>query len=316
LRAGAILHPSLPPAHRAWDPGPEPPPETLWFHPCPTDPQCRYCNRDQGDEEPGFDWSFVDAVYCISLRSRRDRFDVAVEQFHRLGLCRHVTFLRPVKGPRGGVVRAIWEAHRACLSHARGRGAATALVLEDDVVFLPWMRPHHLERAAAAMRDLPRDWRGFYLGHLPLRSYFVRPRVVRTVSASLHAYVASPRLMDWLIATDWEQPGWGRALFGYGLDAAYAALPGMYAFFPMLAVQSLSPSDHTGTHKPKRLAGLELQPLIESFGVRGGRLMQYLHALLTPMWWLFAAIVPRFGCGWVRRGPPEILPPTGGSTPR
>jgi hypothetical protein len=38
---------------------------------------------------------------------------------------------------------------------------------------------------------------------------------------------------------------------GRTIDAAYAALPDTYACFPMLAIQSTSPSDHM-THDPAR----------------------------------------------------------------
>lgn len=241
----------------------------------------------------------MDRVYCISLRSRPDRYGAAVAELHRVGLCRHTLFLRPEKGPRGGVVRSIWESHRTCLRHARSEGAGTALMLEDDVQFRPWLQPRHVARAGAELRRLAADWHAFYLGHLPLGGYLVRPRVLRTMSAQTHAYVASRRLMDWLDATNW-QPNVtpSSRILGYGLDSAYSQLPGMYALIPMLAVQSDSPSDHLGSHKSKKLAGVfDLAPMVQWLATTAPLPMQYITAVLSPVWWLIGRRVLGLGRG-------------------
>ena len=75
---------------------------TATFHACPSDPACPYCN---GTIEPqrALDWSFLDSVYCISLKSREDRARSAAAEFHRVGLCRQVMFYRPDKHPVKGI---------------------------------------------------------------------------------------------------------------------------------------------------------------------------------------------------------------------
>src|SRR5689334_22550815 len=186
------------------------------FHPCPPDPACPHCGTaaTPGADRP--DWSFVDGAYCISLRSRPDRAASAAAEFHRVGLCWKVVFYRPAKHPTRPKI-GIWEAHRR-----------------------------------VALEGLPPDWTIFFLGHWPLRAWFVRRNVLRSSSGGAHAYVASPRLLAWLRDHPFGTAPFVR-LAGTGIDAAYAALPGAYALFPMLATQSGIVSDHLADGTKRKL---------------------------------------------------------------
>jgi hypothetical protein len=211
--------------------------------PCPTDPSCPYCNG--AIEQTGaLDWSFLDAAYCISLKSRDDRFAQAAAEFHKVGLCRRVTFYRPDKHPKSGFIGG-WTAHRAVAMAALERGCARTLICEDDVLFTRTVRPGTLRAIERALRSLPPDWMIFFLGHWPLAAYFVRHNVLRTSSGCSHAYIASPRLLRWLRDHPWGSPGieFSR-IAGKGVDSAYAKLPATYALFPMLAIQRVSMSDN------------------------------------------------------------------------
>ncbi len=215
------------------------------FHPCPVDPDCPHC---QGTAVDPPDWSWVDAVYCISLRERPDRAATAAAELHRAGLCRRVLFHRPARH-RTKVIEGIWEAHRAVLTHALAANARTALVLEDDVHFTRRITKALIARVEATMRRLPDDWRIFFLGHWTFRARFVAPRTLATRSACAHAYVASRTLMTW--AAERPFAARGKDIFrtaGGGIDAAYAVQPGAYAYFPMLAIQAIRGSDHVA-HK-------------------------------------------------------------------
>ena len=221
------------------------------FHPCPPDPACPHCGTGVPSGAGRPDWSFVDGAYCISLRSRPDRAASAAAEFHRVGLCRTVVFYRPTKHPTRPKI-GIWEAHRAVGREALAKGQRTVLVLEDDVRFAPWVGPRTLRAVRRALERLPPHWTIFFLGHWPLRAWFVRPNVLRSASGCTHAYIASPRLLEWL-----EHHPFGTAPFvrlaGTGIDAAYAALPGAYAFFPMLATQSAVASDHLADGTKRKL---------------------------------------------------------------
>lgn len=260
---------------------------TPLFHPCPPQPGCRYCGAGAGAESD-FDWSFIEAAYCISLRHRADRMAAAAAQFHRLGLCRKLTFFRPEKHPTMPKV-GIWESHRAVALEALARDQRTILVLEDDVQFARHVGPRTVRAVARAFATLPSDWMIFFLGHWPMRAWFVRHNVLRTASGCAHAYVAGPRLLAWL-----KEHPYGTApivrMVGVTIDAAYAALPATYAYFPMLAVQSASPSDHMSNEPGRPMK--KLRHLITRSGHREllqSRLMrptEFAVALCSPFLYL------------------------------
>jgi hypothetical protein len=217
--------------------------EPVWQS-CPADPSCPYCNGSIEQTGSALDWSFLDAAYCISLKTRDDRAAQAAAEFHKVGLCQRVTFYRPDKHPRNGFI-GIWASHRAVALDALQRGCTRTLICEDDVLFTRRIRPRTLSAIERALRALPRDWMIFFLGHWPLAAHFVRYNVLRTSSGCAHAYIASPLLLRWLRDHPWGSPGveFSR-IAGKGVDSAYARLPATYALFPMLAIQRVSASDN------------------------------------------------------------------------
>lgn len=276
-------------------------PDPMLLHDCPRDPACPYC-RGEGGGEDGFDWSFLDGAYCISLRSRSDRAESAAREFHRVGLCRLVRFYRPERHPTQPKI-GIWESHRAVGLEALARGQSTVLILEDDVRFARHVTPGTARAVRQALERLPPDWTIFFLGHWPIRAWFVSRNVLRTVSGCAHAYIAGPRLLAWL-----RDHTYGTApivrLVGVTIDAAYAALPGAYAYFPMLATQSASPSDHLGRRTGRRAK--KLRHLVTR-----SRYREALHAsLMRPSELAVAAGAPFFYLLERLRGPVRIQPPT------
>ena len=197
-----------------------------YFESIPVDAACSYCTgRLAVAPLP----APLNAVYCISLQEQPHRTAAAVAHFHSIGLCRHVTLYRPVRGVNGS--RAIWNSHRALAQHALTHGHRSALMLEDDVYFQPsWARL--VPRIGRALAALPADWHGLYLGHVPLQAYFISANLMRVRSGCTHAYIARARLIKWLAdkePTDTEVVPW-RAI-GLSIDGASANLPGMYACF-------------------------------------------------------------------------------------
>lgn len=272
------------------------------FHACPPDPGCPFC-RGVAVSRPD-PWPFLDAAYCISLRTRPDRAECAAAQLHRLGLCRKATFYRPERHPTAPKI-GIWESHRAVVLDGLSRGCERVLVLEDDASFRP-LGPRTARAVGLALARLPADWMIFFLGHWPLRAWFVRRNVLRTASGCAHAYIASGHLMRWL-----RDHPYGTApvvrLVGVSIDAAYAALPGTYAYFPMLAVQSVSASDHmpVETGRPVR----KLRHLVTRSRYREHLLSRLMRpaelavAALSPWFWLQHRLV-----GPMRQLPPRPAP--------
>jgi len=234
--------------------------ETAVFHPCPPDPSCPYCTGSV-PEGQALDWSFLDGAYCISLKSREDRATNVAAEFHRVGLCQHVMFYRPLKHPVKGIIGS-WESHRAVCEDARQRGHEKTLIMEDDVLFSSNLRPSKLRSIRRAVAGLPPDWMLFFLGHWPVWAYPVKHNVLRTGSACAHAYIVSPRLTRWLHDHPWGTPGIKKLrLVGKALDSAYAELPGAYAIFPMIATQSVSKSDNFN-FRPKEKSQRKLKHLV------------------------------------------------------
>jgi GR25 family glycosyltransferase involved in LPS biosynthesis len=203
-----------------------------YFEPVPHDPRCRYC---RGQAEVTALPELLDSVYCISLQEQPHRTAQAAAHFHRVGLCRHVTFYRPARGAFYPL--AVWDSHRAVACEAVRKRCRAALILEDDVYFFQsWEKlARRIQRALAA---LPVDWRTFYLGHIPFQAYFTRRDILRVRSGLAHAYIANRRMLDWLARTEplgEEVATWRRV--GCGIDGAMAELSDMYALFPMAAVQ-------------------------------------------------------------------------------
>jgi GR25 family glycosyltransferase involved in LPS biosynthesis len=261
------------------------------YHPCPADPACPYCNGSIGQTGAPLDWSFLDAAYCISLKTRDDRAAQAAAEFHKVGLCQRVTFYRPDKHPKNGFIGS-WASHRDVAIDALQRGCARTLICEDDVLFTRRIRPATLRAIGRALNALPEDWTIFFLGHWPLAAYFVRHNVLRTSSGCSHAYIASPRLLRWLRDHPWGSPGveFSR-IAGKGVDSAYARLPATYALFPMLAIQRVSPSDNfddPSVRKSKRKK--KLKHLV----TRSAHRELLLSKLMRPFEILVALLSPAF----------------------
>ncbi|MCU7960875.1 MAG: hypothetical protein KZQ58_12955 [gamma proteobacterium symbiont of Bathyaustriella thionipta] len=265
-------------------------PEKAIFHTCPTDPDCPYCN---GSIEPdkALDWSFLDAAYCISLKSREDRAVNVAKEFHRVGLCQKVMFYRPLKHPIKGIIGS-WESHRAVGEDALAKGYERALVMEDDVLFSRRLRPARMRAIKKAMDALPPDWMIFFLGHWPLWAYPVRHNVIRTGSSCAHAYITSPRMQQWLHDHPWGKQGTMKLrLVGKALDSAFAELPGVYALFPMVATQSVSKSDNFN-FTPKKGSRRKLKHLVTHSRHRElllAKLMRPAEFIVVGLWPIFFA---------------------------
>ncbi len=173
---------------------------------------------------------------------------------------------------------------------ALAKGFRTVLVLEDDALFARRVTPRTVPRGrprpgrpAARLDDLlPRALAGAGLVRAPQRPAHglgLRPRLRREPAA---LGVAAPPPLR-------HRPDRAR-LAGVSVDAAYAALPGAYAYFPMLAVQSDSPSDHMPHQRGQPVK--KLRHLISRSAKREllqSRLMRPTElavAALSPLFWL------------------------------
>lgn len=283
------------------------------WHRCPPDPNCPFCGGGTARED-GPNWSFLDAVYCISLASRPDRAQSAAAQFHRVGLCRQVIFYRPDRHPVKGVIGS-WESHRTVAIDALARGARHALIFEDDVAFRR-LSARTVAAIGRAFARLPEDWLLFYLGHWPLAAWPIGLRLLRTRSGCAHAYIASARLLHWLAEHPWERPVAKHPLVGRGVDAAFACLPGAYAFFPMVATQLAFSSDNFTTEQKRRKKNKwRLRHLVTHSRHREWLLAnlmrpaEFLVLLCSPFFYVRERARQLFTArGWLRSNSPSLGP--------
>jgi hypothetical protein len=248
------------------------------FLPCPPDASCDHCAGRKPRPASG---GALDAIYCINIRQQPKRFADMTALFHRQGMCGDVTFYRPERGRFSSL--AIWTSHREVAREALRRGQRRVLVLEDDLDFLrPWGAI--LDSIRTARARLPAGWFALYLGHSPLQGYFVAPALMRVSSATTHAYVANEPLLDWLDATppmDPYAPVRSR-LIGFGVDGAFARLPGMFALFPMKILQRRVEEVRSYEQPPRWVQHhYRLFSLVE-----GAWLRQWVAAALSPLHWL------------------------------
>ncbi len=102
---------------------------------------------------------FFDAIFCINLASRADRWRSVSARFERLGIAQRVRRYEAIAMPNPHAGQAL--SHRAILAQAREQGFQNVLVLEDDVQFTSDVSAG----LQAALADLEgRDWQLLYLG--------------------------------------------------------------------------------------------------------------------------------------------------------
>ena len=122
---------------------------------------------------------FFDAIYCINLDERTDRWEHCLVEFEKLGISDRVIRFSAIKPkhderwnrwtkwgnrwkyPLVGAVGCA-ESHRAIIELAKENNLNNVLVLEDDfVVCENWK--HNLETAIKELQG--RNWHIFYLGY-------------------------------------------------------------------------------------------------------------------------------------------------------
>ncbi len=213
------------------------------------------CAVTSGTVVPLLDWSFIDAAYCISLREREDRTAQATAEFNAVGLAQRLLFYRPMRHATDAV-EGIWQSHCAVARHALAAGHRRVAIFEDDVRFDREVTPSRLAAVAHELNELPDTWQIFYLGHWPVRCRLLSRNLLHTRSGCTHAYIANLNLLEWMRTSDYAEfrrQNPRRSAVGRGIDSAFFRLQGAYAIFPMLAVQSASPSDHRPAHASHRI---------------------------------------------------------------
>jgi hypothetical protein len=99
---------------------------------------------------------FFDAIYCINLDRRQDRWAAMQRRFETLGIAGRVRRFPAIETPLGCTL-----SHRRCIQAAHDQGLDNVLILEDDAIFLEgtrWCLRQSLDELAK------REWDVLFLG--------------------------------------------------------------------------------------------------------------------------------------------------------
>ena len=138
-------------------------------------------------------FEFFDAICCINLDRRPERWAAAQREFAALGIADRVQ--RVAAETHDDPREACRRSHLACVQRAARAGAETVLIFEDDVTF-PDFSAERLMRSLERLRGMP-DWDLFFLGGLVRRRPAVLyPDLFRAPLAQMHAYAVHRRAFD------------------------------------------------------------------------------------------------------------------------
>ena len=196
----------------------------------------------------------IDAVYCINLDRRPDRWSSFLQQIPRDWDLPEVKRFRAIDGrelPRQvamtpGTLGCL-HTHRKLLSHIV-RKNRIVLILEDDVIF----RPQFCENLIALLAVVPDDWEQIYLGG----NHRKAPRVASdgllrcTYTTATHAYIVNPRGAEKLLAATDDYVGHIDQAFGRAHERGEVIA---YAPRLWLCGQDDGVSDVMGFNRPARV---------------------------------------------------------------
>jgi len=113
-------------------------------------------------------YEFFDKIYCINLKSRKDRYNLATQTFNKLNI-HNVEFYITDKSPQGGEY-GCFESHINVIKKAYYAGYNNILIFEDDVKDSNYYDSKLLEIAINFMK-YNKQWDIFYLGYAAYNSY-------------------------------------------------------------------------------------------------------------------------------------------------
>jgi hypothetical protein len=103
---------------------------------------------------------YFDAIYCINLDARPDRWQAMQPRLEALGIARRVRRLRAVTTPSDHHLGCALS-HRQVIAAAARQKLENVLIIEDDALFLDTALAH-LSSSIAELRR--QSWEIFYLG--------------------------------------------------------------------------------------------------------------------------------------------------------
>lgn len=154
--------------------------------------------------------TLADKIYCINLKERDDRMQLAKERFQEVGLLNNndndnvVHFHQVDKSPQGGKI-GCYEAHRQVIQLAYDEGLERALIFEDDIIFQDGWEHVVLDSKKFVEANTGRglDYNVLYLGSSPIWvDQKTTPTLWKTKNLNTQAYIISRTGMKLFLEND------------------------------------------------------------------------------------------------------------------
>ena len=170
-------------------------------------------------------FSFFDAIYCINLDSRPDRWETVIKRFTKLGIAQRIRRFAAIETPHNHHIGCALS-HRTIVAEAKKQALRNVLVFEDDLVF----SLNALEEFGNSVAELRRrEWWTLYLGgarwgreyeKAPGCCYLQVPDGLTTTHAIAYNAPAYDRVLAGIPETPADVALWLRTC--HGMDQYYA----------------------------------------------------------------------------------------------
>ena len=182
---------------------------------------------------------FFDAVYCINLDERTDRWEQAQKEFRKMGV-ENVKRFSAIKHEKGNV--GCRGSHLEIVREVKKLGFNNVLIFEDDVLVVG-----DLTNINEALEELTTvDWDLFYFGATVDpnvgRLTEITDNLVRTNFAyTTHAYAINSHMFDYIL-----EQGPYHGIIDVFYNQKIVSRGNSYIINPMLCIQQESYSDIEG----------------------------------------------------------------------
>jgi len=114
-------------------------------------------------------FDYFDEIYCINLDKRTSRWELAQNEFKKLGILDRVKRFSAIDNLGGK--RGCFESHMKIVHMAKENNLKNVFIFEDDVAVLPCYSHDKFEKSINFLKD--QTWEFFYMGGLERR---IKPR--------------------------------------------------------------------------------------------------------------------------------------------
>jgi GR25 family glycosyltransferase involved in LPS biosynthesis len=140
-------------------------------------------------------FDFFDAVFCITIDPKSERFQMATAQFKELGINAETLLSKATTPPQEGCT---WG-HQECVRLAKERGCKNVFIFEDDVLFINY----DATTLSSAIQALPRNWELFFLGgtlRWAHNTKQITPHLLNGRLVENHAYAVNSHAFDKILS--------------------------------------------------------------------------------------------------------------------